>query len=85
MTIVGRVLACRVLGHRYRFHAEDCLLRWQCARCAAPGGSKRYSSAAQAHRYAVAFDRRDADTLGERAPLLGLFPLRLWRALHRRR
>jgi hypothetical protein len=84
VAIVERVLACRVLGHRYRFRAEGAVLHWRCARCGAAGGSKHYPSAEQAERYAAALDRRDSDEIGERAPLLGLFPLRLWRALRRR-
>ncbi|PPK68577.1 hypothetical protein V5P93_004315 [Actinokineospora auranticolor] len=55
---------------------------WVCA-CGA-GGSKRYPSAAEASRYAVAFDREDRADLGRRAPLFGLLPLRLLRLLRRK-
>ena len=73
------MLMCRVLGHRFTFRAEGLLLVWECERGCGAGGSKEYPSAAQAQRYAAAFDRRDSDDLGRRAPLLGLLPLRLWR------
>ena len=36
-------------------------------------------------RYAAAFNRRDTDDLGKRAPLIGLLPLRLWRRFRRSR
>lgn len=76
------MIRCRVLGHDYRFTAEGDTMRWRCARgrCEA-GGAKTYASASDARRYARAFDRRDRDDLGRRAPLVGLFPLRLVRAL----
>jgi hypothetical protein len=77
------MLACRLLGHRFRFRAEGGLMLWECERCGA-GGSKRYETDADARRYASAFDREDRDDLGRRAPLVGLFPLRLYRALRRR-
>ena len=59
-------------------------MRWACERqgCDA-GGSKRYPTAADAARFAAAFDVEDRHELGRRAPL-GLLPLRLWRALRRR-
>ena len=46
--------------------------------------SKEYPSAADAARYAAAFDREDRSELGRRAPFLGMFPLRLWWTLRRR-
>lgn len=58
---------------------------WRCARGCGAGGSKRYESAEQAERYARSFDREDREDLGRRAPLLGLLPLRLARALKRKR
>lgn len=58
---------------------------WECARCGAAGGEKTYGSADEAARYARAFDREDRDDLGRRAPLVGLLPLRLWRAWRDRR
>jgi hypothetical protein len=75
------VLACRVFGHRYRFAADGATMRWTCGRCGARGGEKTYASAADAARYAAAFDREDRADIGRRAPLVGLLPLRLWRAL----
>jgi hypothetical protein len=47
-------------------------------RCGGEGGSKTYATAADAERYARAFDRRDAEGLGKR-PLLSLLPLWLAR------
>lgn len=70
---------CRLLGHRYRFHADGDVMRWACERCGG-GSSKRYASPAEATRFAAAFDRDGRDSLGRRAPLVGLLPLRLWRA-----
>jgi hypothetical protein len=78
-------LACRLLGHRYRFTADGATMRWACARCGAPGGTKTYASAQEAERYARAFDREDRDDLGRRAPLVGGLPLRLWRLWRNRR
>jgi hypothetical protein len=43
-----------------------------------------YSSPAEARHYAAAFDREDLDELGRRAPILGMFPLRVWHKLHQR-
>jgi hypothetical protein len=79
------MLVCRVLGHRYRFSAEERTMTWVCARCGSPGGSKTYGSAAEAERFAAAFDREDRADLGRRAPLVALLPLRLWRAVADRR
>jgi len=58
---------------------------WACQRNCGAGGSKRYASAEDASRYARGFDREDRVDLGRRAPLLGLFPLRLLRAFRERR
>ena len=80
MPKLGYVLACRVFGHRYRFRADGPTMTWACERCAAPGGEKTYGSPEEAERYARAFDREDRSNLGRRAPLVGLLPLRLWRA-----
>ena len=60
-------------------------MSWTCERCGAPGGSKQYASAEEAGRFARAFDREDRDDLGHRAPLIGLLPLRVWRAWRHRR
>jgi hypothetical protein len=78
------MLRCRLLGHRYRFRADGAAMVWDCERCSAPGGSKRYDSPAEAERYARAFDREDRSDLGKRAPLVGLLPLRLWRSWRER-
>jgi hypothetical protein len=78
------MLRCRLLGHRFRFSSEGETMRWSCERGCGAGGSKRYRSPAEARRYATAFDREDREDVGRRAPL-GLTPLRLLRALRRRR
>lgn len=59
-------------------------MRWSCARGCGAGGAKEYDTPSRAQRYARAFDRKDSADLGRRAPLVGLFPLRLLRALRRR-
>ncbi|GAB3553150.1 hypothetical protein [Actinopolyspora lacussalsi] len=74
-----------MLGHRYRFRAVDAELRWHCERGCGAGASKRYPTAELAARYATALDREDRAALGERAPLIGLLPLRLWRSLGQKR
>ena len=74
------MLACRLMGHRYRFRADGERMSWSCARCGDAGGSKTYPTAEEASAYAAAFDREDRSSLGRRAPLFGLLPLRLWRA-----
>ncbi len=76
-------MRCAILGHRFRFAASGEVMTWSCARCGRKGGSKSYASAADAVRYAAAFDREDRDDLGRRAPLVGLLPLRILRALRR--
>jgi hypothetical protein len=77
------MIACRVFGHRYRFRADGSTMAWACQRCGHAGGSKTYGSAEEARRYATALDHEDRDDLGRRAPLVGLLPLRLWRAFRR--
>ncbi len=57
---------------------------WLCQRGCGAGGRKRYQTAAQARHFAAAFDREDNQELGRRAPLFGLFPLRVWRYLRHR-
>jgi hypothetical protein len=79
------MIACRVFGHRYRFTADGSRMRWSCARCTTPGGEKQYETAAEAERFARAFDREDRDDLGRRAPLFAGLPLRLLRAWRLRR
>jgi hypothetical protein len=77
-------MRCAILGHRYRFAATGDVMTWTCARCGSEGGRKRYPTAAEAARYAAAFDREDRDDAGLRAPLVGLLPLRIARVLRRR-
>jgi hypothetical protein len=79
------VLACRIFGHRYRFQAGEATMTWTCERGCGAGGSKEYATAEEAARYAASFDREDRDELGRRAPPLGLFPLRMWWNLRRKR
>ena len=81
---VVTVWKCRVLGHRPRFDTAGSTMTWSCKRHCGSGGSKPYGSAEQAARYAAALNRRDGEELGRRAPLIGLFPLRLWRRLRTR-
>jgi hypothetical protein len=76
-------LSCRVLGHRWRFRAEGKALRWDCTRCAAAGGRKQYATAAEARRYARAFEGEPRR--GKRRFLLGAAPLWLARKLSGRR
>ncbi|KUH93329.1 hypothetical protein AU188_05555 [Mycobacterium sp. IS-3022] len=77
-------LACRVFGHDPTFRVDGHTMRWRCERCGEAQGAKDYPTAQDAARYAAAFNKRDTDDLGKRAPLLGLLPLRLWRTLRRR-
>ncbi len=77
------MLACRIVGHRYRFEAEGRVMRWTCRRGCGAGGEKLYPTPADARRYASAFNREDRENIGRRAPLIGLLPLRIWRALRR--
>jgi hypothetical protein len=78
------MVRCRVLGHRFRFTSDGATMRWTCERGCGAEGEKRYPTAADASRFATAFDREDRQDLGRRAPL-GLLPLKLIRAaIHRR-
>ena len=72
-------LSCNVFGHRPAFRVDGRTMRWECDRCGRGAGAKEYDTADDACRYAAAFNRRDTDNLGKRAPLIGLLPLRLWR------
>ncbi|BBZ12697.1 hypothetical protein [Mycobacterium branderi] len=72
---------CRLVGHRPRFRAEGRTLHWECERGCGHAGSKAYRTAEEARRYAAAFDR--TGELGNRAPPIGLLPLRLWRKARR--
>lgn len=76
-------MACRVFGHQPAFDTDGRRMHWACVRCGGASGVKEYPTAAEARRYAAAFNKRDADDLGKRAPLLGLLPLRLWRRFRR--
>jgi len=76
------MLGCALTGHRLRFQADGTTMIWRCERCA-ESGSKQYASAADAARYARAFDREDRDDTGRRAPLIGMLPLRIWHRLSR--
>ncbi len=76
---------CRIFGHLLDFRAEGDLMRWECARGCGTIGTKRYATADEAKHYAAKFDRRDSDALGRHAPLLGMFPLRLWHKFRRPR
>jgi hypothetical protein len=78
------MIRCRLVGHRYRFRSAAETMTWACERCGA-GGAKGYATADEARRFATAFDREDRQDLGRRAPLVGLLPLRLWRAWRDRR
>jgi hypothetical protein len=78
------MLRCRLLGHRFRFSSDGDVMRWRCERECGTGGSKQYPTAEDALRYSRAFDREDREDLGRRAPLIGLLPLRIARALRRR-
>ena len=76
---------CVVLGHDVSFAAHGRAMVWECRRGCGLGGSKQYETSSEAARFAAAFDRRDSADLGRRAPLIGLFPLRLWHRFTRAR
>lgn len=73
---------CWVFGHRYRFTADGATMMWACP-CGAHG-SKTYDSPRDAARYAAVFDDDGTRDIGRRAPVLGMFPLRLAHAVARR-
>ena len=75
------MLSCRVFGHRYRFGNEAATMRWACERGCGAGGEKEYPTAAEARRFARAFDYDQRGSTGKRAPLFGLMPLRWARML----
>jgi hypothetical protein len=62
-------LRCRIFGHRVRFWAEGSTMRWECERDCGFAASKEYPTAAEAERYASAFDREDREDIGKRSPL----------------
>jgi hypothetical protein len=71
------VLACRILGHRFRFRAEGRSMLWECARGCGAGGSKQYATPDEARRYAAGLER---DAVPDRGPpLIAALPLRLLR------
>jgi hypothetical protein len=76
-------LRCRLADHRFRFTSEGATMRWRCERGCGAAGSKRYSTREEAERYARAFDVEDRESLGRRAPLVALLPLRFARGSHR--
>ena len=78
------MVRCRMLGHRFRFSSEGDTMRWSCQRECGAGGAKRYPTPEDAARYAGAFDREDREDGGRRAPMFGLLPLRIARALRAR-
>ena len=59
-------------------------MTWACERGCGTGGTKEYATPEEASLYASALDREDRSELGRRAPLLGLFPLRMWWTMRRR-
>jgi len=75
------MLSCRIFGHRYRFGNEGATMRWACERGCGTGGEKEYPTAAEARRFARAFDYDERGSTGKRAPLFGLLPLRIWRSM----
>jgi hypothetical protein len=77
------VLACRILGHRFRFRAEGRSMLWECARGCGAGGSKEYATEEDARRYALGLER---DAVADRGPpLIAALPLRLLRRAFARR
>jgi hypothetical protein len=79
------MLACKVMGHRYRFTSEGTEMRWDCQRGCGAGGSKQYASARDAARYATALDRDPNEALMRRPAMLSLLPLRLFGMGRKRR
>jgi hypothetical protein len=77
------MLGCRVFGHRYRFSADGPTMRWSCSRGCGAGGEKAYATAAEAQRFAQAFDKPDSASVGDH-PTLSTLPLWLARKLGRR-
>jgi len=72
------------MGHRPRFSSSGEVLSWECERGCGAAGTKRYPTAADAARYATAFNRDDRHDIGRR-PLLSLLPLGLARRAGRKR
>jgi hypothetical protein len=78
------MLACSVFGHRFRFSSAGRVMTWTCARGCGAGGQKVYDTAAEATRYAKAFDKEDRKAIGEH-PTLTMLPLALARKVTGRR
>jgi hypothetical protein len=79
------MLACRLLGHRFRFRANGSTLRWECLRGCGAGGSKQYARPEDAERYARGLER-ETGAADRAPPLVAALPLRLlrrWRAPRR--
>jgi len=70
-TFAPRALACRIFGCRFRFAADEHVLRWWCQRSCPSGGSKGYPSPADAARMAAAPDREPRGPAAVLAPLGG--------------
>jgi hypothetical protein len=79
------MLACRVLGHRFRFTSDGSTMRWSCQRGCGAGGEKQYTSSADAERYATAFDRDPRDAIYRGRGILSVMPLRVLQRLRRGR
>jgi hypothetical protein len=77
------VLACRILGHRFRFRAEGPHMLWECVRGCGAVGSKEYGTAEDASRYALGLERDAAPDRGP--PLIAALPVRLLRRAFARR
>jgi hypothetical protein len=77
------MLACRVMGHQVRFVTDGPTMRWSCERGCGEGGEKTYATAAEAERYAAAFNVRDSDK-AHNHPTLSTLPLWVVRKLRGR-
>ena len=77
------MLACRVKGHQVVFTVDGPTMRWACERGCGEGGEKTYASAAEAERYAAAFNTRDSDK-AHHHPTLSTLPLWVARKLRGR-
>ncbi|MFL5846435.1 MAG: hypothetical protein ACJ762_17255 [Solirubrobacteraceae bacterium] len=77
------MLACRIKGHDIQFSTAGPTLRWACERGCGKAGEKVYASAADAQRYATAFNKKDSDR-AHRHPTLSTLPLWVVRKLRGR-
>jgi hypothetical protein len=80
---VDEMFTCRLLGHDPLFTHDGASMRWECRRGCGDGGAKVYPSAAEAQKYAAAFNVKGGAS-GDRAPLIALLPLRIWNRLRQR-